>query len=175
MVLIPILLLAGCGDPVDVSNSAVNRTATTAADEAAGEAAAVAPQARPVRIGELGANFAACAAAASTRRLKPGETLRVRAAPFENAEVTGAVAAGSRFFVCTRSHDQKWLGIVYDEAGLAARCGVSEPVTRRRDYSGPCRSGWVESAFAKLVSGIGEAPKGAENGSPAANLVGAVP
>ncbi len=78
----------------------------------------------------------------------------MRSAPFDHAAQTGSVAAGARFFVCTRSHDQRWLGIVYEEAGaLAPRCGVSAPLPARRGYDGPCRSGWVAAAFVKLVAG----------------------
>jgi hypothetical protein len=114
----------------------------------------VTPESRPVRIGELGANFQPCGAAGTTRNLKPGEALSVRSAPFDNAGETGRVASRARFFICTRSLDQKWFGIVFDESGaLAEKCGVSEPVVRRRDYDGPCRSGWVQSAFVKVIAG----------------------
>ena len=91
-------------------------------------------------------------------RLPRGESLTVRSSPFDSGSEIGAVPQGARFFVCTRSHDQKWLGIVYAEEGtLAERCGVAEPLARRRDYEGPCRSGWVQSAFVKLVAGETEA------------------
>ncbi|HEX8450284.1 MAG TPA: hypothetical protein VF652_11900, partial [Allosphingosinicella sp.] len=63
------------------------------------------------------------------------------------------------------SLDQKWFGIVFDEGGaLAERCGVSEPVTRRRDYDGPCRSGWVQSAFVKVIAGEEPGPVSAAPG-----------
>lgn len=147
------LILAACGEPATVANRAAQDNA------AEPEAAVVTPGSRPVRIGELGANFRACSAAGTTRNLKAGEALPVRSAPFDNAGDTGDVAGGARFFICTRSHDQKWFGIVFDEGGtLAERCGVSEPVTRRRDYDGPCRSGWVQSAFVKVIAGEGPAP-----------------
>lgn len=150
------LALTSCGDPVAVGNRAAGDEGNTAADT-------VTAAARPVRIGELGPNFAACAAAGTTRNLKPGETLTVRSAPFENSEQTGSVPARARFFICTRSHDQKWFGIVYDEDGsLGGRCGVAEPVTRRGDYAGPCRSGWVQSAFVKVIAGEEAAGAGAE-------------
>jgi hypothetical protein len=160
------LALSACGEPATVANRAAQE------NEAVPEVA-LAPESRPVRIGELGANFRACSAAGTTRNLKSGEGLPVRSAPFENAVETGSVAAGARFFICTRSHDQKWFGIVFDENGaLAERCGVSEPVTRRRDYDGPCRSGWVQSAFVKVIAGEqsgGEKPAEAVNVSEAAN------
>lgn len=141
------LLLAACGEPAKVADRTDDPAANLAADT-------VTAAARPVRIGELGANFAACGAAGTTRNLKAGEALPVRIAPFENAAEAGSVAAGARFFICTRSLDQKWFGIVADESGtLAESCGVAEPVTRRRDYEGPCRSGWVQSAFVKVIAG----------------------
>jgi hypothetical protein len=108
----------------------------------------------PVRIGELGASFDACGSAGTTRNLDAGGGLEVKAAPFDAAAVAGRVPAGARVFICARSHDQRWLGIVYNDAGeLSAECGVSSPVTSRRDYPGPCRSGWVSSAFIKLIAG----------------------
>ncbi|HYI38868.1 MAG TPA: hypothetical protein VE053_00955 [Allosphingosinicella sp.] len=156
-ILLTCLALSACGDPATLANRAAQDV--QAAPEADPEAAVVTPESRPVRIGELGANFRACSAAGTTRGLKAGEGLPVRSAPFDNAAETGDVASGARFFICTRSHDQKWFGIVFDEdSTLAEKCGVSEPVTRRRDYSGPCRSGWVQSAFVKVIAGEGPQP-----------------
>lgn len=148
------LALWACGEPIrddHYSNGAQSQAAAPAVPRPPVQ------QQAPVRVGELGPNFDACAAAGTTRHVDPGKTLPVHAAPFDDAAETGAIAAGQRFFVCARSHNQKWLGVVYDESGtLAERCGVSSPVTARRDYAGPCRSGWVGSAFVRLVAG--EAP-----------------
>ncbi|HEX6376257.1 MAG TPA: hypothetical protein VFZ91_11115 [Allosphingosinicella sp.] len=149
------LALASCGEPAKIANRAADDAGNSSADT-------VTAAAQPVRIGELGPNFSACSAAGTTRKLKAGEALPVRWAPFENAREIGSVAAGARFFICTRSLDQKWFGIVFDEGGtLAENCGVSEPVTRRRDYDGPCRSGWVQSAFVKVIAGEQPASAGA--------------
>jgi hypothetical protein len=146
------LVLASCGEPATYAN----RSAADENGAAAADTVTAAPQ--PVRVGELGPNFEACSAAGTTRGLKAGEALPVRVAPFDNADAAGSVAAGARFFICTRSLDQKWFGIVFEERGtLDERCGVSEPVTRRRDYAGPCRAGWVESAFVKVIAGDGPA------------------
>jgi hypothetical protein len=143
------LALVSCGEPVQD-----NHFANDVASERI-PSPPVATEAVPVRIGDLGANFDACAAAGTTRHLTADKRLPVRAAAFDTAAETGSLAAGSRFFICTRSHDQKWFGIVYDEDGtLAERCGVSAPVTPRRDYTGPCRSGWVSSAFVRLIAGV---------------------
>ncbi len=143
------LALSGCGERVRDDHFS-NTVAETA--PAAPVASAVAGT--PVRVGELGSNFPACNAVGATRRVAAGAGLPVRNAPFDGAEQVGEVAPGARFFVCTTSHDQRWSGIVWDEASgmLEARCGVSAPLPRRQDYAGPCRSGWVQSAFVRLVA-----------------------
>lgn len=141
------LILAGCGEAVDDNHFAED------IHQPRPEAAPVATDAVPVRVGELGASFAACGAFGTTRNLAAGGTLPVRAAPFESAAEAGRIGAGARFFICTRSHDQRWMGVVYDESGaLSEGCGVYAPVTSRRPYQGPCRSGWISSAFVKLVA-----------------------
>ena len=109
----------------------------------------------PVRIGEFGPNFGACGLAGTTRRADPAsDSIEVRAAPYDSAAQIGTIPAGARFFICSRSLDQRWLGIVYEEAGsLSPACGVSQPVASRRVYQGPCRSGWVAAAFVKQIAG----------------------
>jgi hypothetical protein len=155
--------LAGCGEPVRDDHFA-NR-----AEAPPVEAAPQVEHVVAVRVGELGPNFDACSAAGTTRHLKAGDSLPVRAAPFGSAAETGRIAPASRFFICTRSHDQKWFGVVYDEGGaLAESCGVSSPVTARREYPGPCRSGWVASAFVRLVAGVDQAPPRQGETSPGA-------
>lgn len=142
-------LACACQDRAEPGES---RGSTTPRYERAGEAASPLEAAtRPVRIGELGPSFAACNARGTARA--GSDAIAVRAAPYEPALELGSLPAGAHFFVCSRSLDQKWFGIVYDEDGTAAeRCGVSRPVPSRRDYAGPCRSGWVSSAAVKLVA-----------------------
>ena len=150
----PLLLLAalsGCGEPVSDNHFANSSLESTAAEPAA-DADPNAPW--PVRVGEYGPNFEACPWVGTTRHVEPAAGLTVRASPFESGAETGKVAAAGRFYVCTRSLDQKWLGIVYDESGgLGPRCEVSDPIASKRGYEGPCRSGWVSSAFVKLIAG----------------------
>jgi hypothetical protein len=142
------LALAGCGEAVKDDHFQRQPEQPEAAP------VPVRTDAVPVRVGELGANFNACGHAGATRHLAEGAGLPVKAAPFDTAADTATIPAGARFFVCTRSHDQRWLGVVWDEAGtLAASCGVSTPATSRRVYEGPCGSGWVPSAFVRLVAG----------------------
>ncbi len=140
-------LLASCGEAIEDNHFANDM------ELARPENAPVTPPA-PVKIGELGSNFPACNGIGTTRNLQAGQQLPLRAAPFENAEQIGSVPASSRFFICSRSIDQKWLGIVFGDNGAEEACEVSAPVARRTDYSGPCRSGWVASPFVKWISGI---------------------
>ena len=120
------------------------------------------PSAKPVRIGEGGARFAACQSVGEVGRHDSG-ALPVLSAPFDAAEKKDSLAPGQRVYICTRSIDQQWFGIVYDKAPAAAEgaaasrspgnCGVSSPVRAKRNYDGPCASGWVESIYVVLVAG----------------------
>jgi hypothetical protein len=159
---IALLGLAGCGDQVAYDrNAALGNSA---------DSDTVTPTTTAVRVGELGPSFAACSAAGTTRHVEAGAPLPVRSAPFDNAPQTGGIPAGGRFFVCTRSLDEKWFGIVYDEGGrLDARCGVSDPSPQRRDYAGPCQSGWVSTPFVRLVAGDEPAPANQSGNASAGN------
>ncbi len=150
LVLLP-FLLAGCGGEAVNADQFANP-----AQPEAEEAGPIQPSAVPVRIGELGPNFAACSAAGMPRRTdgEPGEGLPLRAAPFDAAAETARLPEGARFFVCSRTHDQRWLGVVFDASGtLSPGCGVSRPITARANYTGPCRSGWAPAAFVKIIAG----------------------
>jgi hypothetical protein len=144
------MVLVGCGQSVPSEGSG---NGVAAREERPADSAL--PSAVPVRVGELGPSFAACPGAGTTRNLAPGAPLTIRAAPYENGAEIESVPVGTRFFVCTRSMDQKWLGIVVHESGaLDPSCGVSTPLPRRRSYEGPCRAGWVSSASVRLIAGL---------------------
>lgn len=123
----------------------------------AGEAVSpLSPGTRPVRIGEGGPAFAGCASTGRVVNVSPeGVTyLPVRAAPFLEADEVARLGEGAKLFVCTRSIDQRWQGVVVPPADTPdADCGVAAPVAAPRGYAGPCTSGWVSSAFVRLVAG----------------------
>lgn len=149
--LVLVLGLSACGERVAQPNER-----SPGPDLARPDTAPVAP-ATPVRIGEAGPSFRACQAAGTPRnglgRDVAGAPVPVRVAPFEGARVVARVPPGARMFVCTRSIDQRWLGIVYAPDGtLSPACGVSVPAARRANYAGPCGSGWVSSATVRLVA-----------------------
>lgn len=131
-----------------------------------GERTVINPAERPVRIGLGGPRFDACQGVGRIQGLQ-GRELDVRISPFDAAEKKDSIKQGQQVWICTRSHDQQWHGIVYDDGAIEAvegeaatstnrgpgECGVSSPVRSKRNYDGPCKSGWVESNFVKLVAG----------------------
>lgn len=147
------LFLAGCGEPQD-RNASFGST-TPRYERAPEDGNLLAGNVTPVRVGELGPSFAACNSLGEVRERAVDGAIEVRAAPFEPARQTGQLPPGSTFFICSRSLDQRWLGVVYDRSGQASRaCGVTTPSPARRDYEGPCESGWVPSAQVRLVAPV---------------------
>jgi hypothetical protein len=158
-----LLAAAGCEGSTDPGPS---EGSTTPGYERGEKEAELERTERKVRIGELGPNFPACYAIARFRDrvLADGQPVPVRAAPSEQAQEKGRIAAAGQFFICTRSHDQRWFAIVWHEAEGASRsCGVSTPLPSRSDYSGPCNSGWIPSALARLESGMRHDESGQQN------------
>lgn len=152
-IVITLLALTACGQSVPAGNVSGGST-TPHYEREQSEPSRLGVAVVPVPVGELGPRFAACGGRGASRDPAGAEPAPVRAAPFEEAEVIDRLPAGASFFICARSHDQRWSGIVYDEDGAASeRCGVSAPATRRGHYSGPCAAGWVASARVRLVSG----------------------
>jgi hypothetical protein len=155
LVLLPLALLAACGDRLGRNETGGGST-TPPLVRAAEVASLLGNATVPVRVGEGGGGCAACAARGTTRD-RPGASavVAVRGAPFDANREIDRLEAGTEFFICSRTHDQRWFGIVYPRAGQAPdACGVSAPVARRAEYEGACASGWVASAQLRLVSGV---------------------
>lgn len=153
--------ISACSETTQVSDDLEDSQTNIANPTGRTERLGSNPEERMVRIGEGGPRFDACQAVGRVTGLRGGQ-LDVRISPFDSAKQKDALAEGQSVFICTRSHDQQWLGIVYDKADAAneeggnepsADCGVSSPVRSKRNYDGPCASGWVESTFVKLVAG----------------------
>jgi len=154
-----LLSLAACSDSSDVLEQLPNSSIAGAPREDMPETRLEAKLARPVTIGEDGPRLDACGALGQAVRVGV-KGLPVRAAPFAEARQIGRMEEGGRAYVCTRSHDQKWLGVVVrpsepqgDNATAPLDCGLSDPVERKQPYEGPCLSGWVSSASIRLVAG----------------------
>ncbi|MBB3982199.1 hypothetical protein GGR44_001858 [Sphingobium fontiphilum] len=164
---LPLLLLfaVGCSDRREVADELPNSALAEAAREEVPESRMEQPLARPVTIGEDGPRLDACGALG--RVVQAGASgLALRAAPFADAREVERLQNGDRAYVCTRSIDQKWLGVVVQPApvtpvtneagnetgGEPVDCGVSSPVERKAAYDGPCVSGWVSSAYIRLIA-----------------------
>jgi hypothetical protein len=147
-----LLILAACQQGTDVADAIDNSgQAGDPRPIAAPQSQPLDPGAMPVRIGEGGPGFNACL---GTGRVVNTTGLDVRKAPFGDATRIGSIAPDTRVNICSRSLDQRWLGVVYRPADQPELdCGVSGPVERRQGYEGPCLSGWVSSAFVRLVAG----------------------
>lgn len=117
--------------------------------------AALTPGVQPVRVGDTGPAYPACASAGIVVNLSPaGESyLALRAAPFTEAGEVARLSEGTRLFLCQRSIDQRWQGVVVPPADVpASDCGVTAPLAAARAYAGPCRSGWVLTGFVRPVA-----------------------
>lgn len=118
--------------------------------------AALTPGVQAVRVGEGGPAYPACASSGEVVNLSPeGEAyLPLRAAPFAEAEEIARLGEGAKLFLCQRSLDQRWQGVVVPPADSPqADCGVTATLASARAYTGPCKSGWVLSGFVRPVAG----------------------
>ncbi|MBU0774342.1 MAG: hypothetical protein KKH54_03940 [Alphaproteobacteria bacterium] len=153
-----IFLLAACSDSREVLDELPNSSLAGAPRADVSESRMDAPVARAVTIGEDGPRLDACGGMGQVLRTGAGGQ-PLRAAPFGDAKVLATLNEGGRAYICTRSLDQKWLGVVLapppaaDNGAQAPDCGVSSPVDRKQPYDGPCVSGWVASAYVRLIAG----------------------
>lgn len=163
------LTATACSETTKVEDDLAGAQTSTSNPTGREERAEVNPAEKPVRIGLGGQRFDACQGVGRVQGVRGGE-LDVRIAPFDSAKAKATISNGQQVWICTRSHDQQWMGIVYDdgvpettaEGGATADepvqssladCGVSSPVRSKRNYDGPCKSGWVASNFVKLIAG----------------------
>ena len=151
------LATAACSESTEVSDDLPESSAYLENPTGRSERVEGDPSAKPVRIGEGGPRFDACQSVGEVGRHVSG-SLPVLSAPFDAAEKIDNLSAGQTVYICTRSIDQQWFGIVYEkasdpEASGPVDCGVSSPVRAKRNYDGPCQSGWVDRTYVVLVAG----------------------
>lgn len=117
--------------------------------------AAAPPRAVPVEVGGS-EEWDACGALGEVRGLKAeGDGfLAVRAGPGADYAMLDQLGSGRQVYVCaTRG---RWISIVYAAVNVnvgEAGCGVSSSIAQARTYRGPCKSGWVHSAWIEIVAG----------------------
>ncbi len=140
-----LLPLAGCNfSDVETQERAPEPVATPQA---------LAPAPRPVRIGEGGPGFAACQSRGVVALPDAGGAAAiVRAAPFAEADAVVEIGDGVAMQICTRTLDQRWLGVVVTPASAPdTDCGVRMRIDRPRDYDGPCPAGWIAANGVRLT------------------------
>ena len=106
-----IFLLAACSDSREVLDELPNSSLAGAPRADVSESRMDAPVARAVTIGEDGPRLDACGGMGQVLRTGAGGQ-PLRAAPFGDAKVLATLNEGDRAYICTRSLDQKWLGVV---------------------------------------------------------------
>ncbi|GAB5489027.1 MAG: hypothetical protein Pars2KO_25970 [Parasphingorhabdus sp.] len=160
------LALTACSETTKVEDDLASAQTNAENPTGRAERPKTNPAERLVRIGLGGSRFDACQGVGRIQGLQ-GRELDVRIAPFDAAQKKDGIKQGQQVWICSRSHDQQWHGIVYDDGSLEAgedeesaqatrgpgECGVSSPVRSKRNYDGPCKSGWVESNYVKLIAG----------------------
>jgi len=105
---------------------------------------------KPVVVG-AGPAEDACGSVGVVSGLDPegSNILSVRSGPGTDYQRVDFVTTAQVLFICEQ--DGRWHAVVYTDSAMD--CGVSTPVDPAIPYSGPCRSGWVFSAFVKLIAG----------------------
>ncbi|MDX5985909.1 hypothetical protein [Sphingomonas echinoides] len=114
------------------------------------------PGVQAVRVGEGGPAYPACASSGLVVNLSPGGEayLPLRAAPFTEAQEVARLGEGAKLFLCQRSLDQRWQGVVVPPVDSPQLdCGVAATLANASAYAGPCKSGWVLSSFVRPVAG----------------------
>lgn len=136
------LTLSACGKPDEV--------ALTKGDEAFkgqmvdGELRAVA--ARPVMIGEGGPRAQACARSVT---LPDDAAVTVH---WSNAVGPAKATVSGEIWAC--EVDGAWTGVIFPAFGQGAdNCRAAERLASPREYQGPCRWGWVETAVIAAAAG----------------------
>lgn len=145
--------LAGCGDSdrgaeatrVPASDSAL--PAPTASVSRNTGSAAMDSTALQVRVGGED-ELDACGGVAETTG-----PVALRRGPGEQFAVVEQLASKVHVYACDISPDQRWDGVVVVPADEGVDCGVSSPIVNRKDYTGPCRSGWVPHDSLAVVAG----------------------
>ena len=137
------------GEATASATPATPENSTTAAT-----AAYDGPIPMPIRVGGDGPEIDACGTYAEVANLDPAgdNYLSVRDAPSTETKERDRLDAGQGVEVC--AIDDGWSGIVYAKEGDEEQdCGTGSPVPEKRNYTGPCRQGWVDSRYLEMIAG----------------------
>ena len=76
--------------------------------------------------------------------------LSLRAGPATSYRELLRLTVRDELFLCTSQGE--WAGVVMRDRG-GKDCGTGSPAPIRRNYHGPCRSGWVALRYLHVVAG----------------------
>ncbi|UZW62532.1 hypothetical protein [Lysobacter enzymogenes] len=116
-------------------------------------ALAAPPRAVPVEVGGS-EEWDACGSTGRVRGLKADGDgfLAVRAGPGADYAMLDKLGNGRLVYLC--GSRGRWTAVVYAPAGAdASACGVSWAIAEVEVYRGPCKSGWVNTAWIEVVAG----------------------
>lgn len=102
--------------------------------------------AEPVIVGGDGVTDAC----PSIGAVKAKKFIYLKESPMINAKVIDRLPAGSQLYIC--GSKASWYSVVVISKEKT-NCGVSSPIKKKSAYSGPCRSGWVETRQVELLAG----------------------
>ncbi|QQP97862.1 hypothetical protein [Lysobacter enzymogenes] len=116
-------------------------------------AEAAPPRAVPVEVGGS-EEWDACGATGRVRGLKADGDgfLAVRAGPGADHRMLDKLGNGRLVYLC--GNRGGWTSVVYAPTDAdPSVCGVSSAIAEIEVYRGPCKSGWVNTAWIEVVAG----------------------
>ncbi|MFK3649076.1 hypothetical protein ACI2IY_11655 [Lysobacter enzymogenes] len=111
------------------------------------------PRAVPVEVGGS-EEWDACGSTGRVRGLKADGDgfLAVRAGPGADHRMLDKLGNGRLVYLCANRGG--WTSVVYAPTGAdPSECGVSSAIAEVEVYRGPCKSGWVNTAWIEVVAG----------------------
>ena len=81
--------------------------------------------------------------------------LSVRSGPGTKFLEKDRLIAGALFYMCDgkSARGSDWVGIVYSKNMNTDTCGVTSAIEDITVYKGPCKWGWINSKWVKVVAG----------------------
>jgi hypothetical protein len=87
-------------------------------------------------------------------KVKGDGFLSVRSGPGTQFPEKDRLLEGALFYMCggKNARGSDWIGIVYSKKNTDT-CGVTSPIENVTVYKGPCKWGWINSKWVKVVAG----------------------
>lgn len=87
-------------------------------------------------------------------KIKGDGFLSVRSGPGSQFLERDRLLEGALFYMCDEKNSGggTWIGIVYSKKNTST-CGVTSAIEKVSVYKGPCKWGWINSKWVKVVAG----------------------